>query len=73
MALDVLSESQIKRIGILSPRAVSQMLHEHLQGKANHKDTLWSCFVFVLWYQHWIERKPDDESNCFSSVGRGRF
>ncbi len=71
MALDVLSESHLKRIGILNPRAVSQMLHEHLQGKANHKDTLWSCFVFVLWYQNWIEMKHADESNRFSSVCQG--
>jgi asparagine synthase (glutamine-hydrolysing) len=73
MALDVLSESQVKRIGILNPRAVSQMLHEHLQGKASHTETLWSCFVFVLWYQNWIEMKQVDESNRFSSVGLGRL
>ncbi len=71
MALDVLSESCVRRIGILNPRAVSRMLHEHLQGKANHKDTLWSCFVFVLWYQNWIELKHADESNRFSSVCQG--
>ena len=71
MALDVLSESHVKRIGILNPRTVSQMLDEHLQGKANHKDTLWSCFVFVLWYQNWIEMKHTDESNRFNSVCQG--
>ncbi len=73
MALDVLSESQIKRIGILNPKAVSQMLNEHLQGKASHTETLWSSFVFVLWYQNWIEMKQVDESNPFCSVGLGRL
>ena len=72
MALDVLSESHIKRVGFLNPRAVSQMLHEHLQGKANHKDILWSCFVFVLWYQKWIEMKQGDEASRCNSDGLGR-
>lgn len=68
MALDVLSENHIKRIGILKPKAVSQMLNDHLQGKANHKERLWSCFVFVLWYQNWIEMKHAYKSSRFSSV-----
>ncbi len=72
MALDVLSENAVKRIGILDPRAVSQMLDEHLQGKANHKDTLWSCFVFVLWYQNWHEMKYVDEANFFRSVNQSQ-
>ena len=57
MALDILSEGHVKRIGILNPRAVSQILNEHFQEKASHTETLWSCFVFVLWYQNWIEKE----------------
>ncbi len=73
MALDVLSESQIKRIGILDPRAVSQMLNEHIQGKASHTETLWSCFVFVVWYENWVERKQESELNRFNVVNSGRY
>ena len=73
MALDVLSESHVKRMGILNPQAVSRMLNEHIQGNANHKRKLWACFVFVLWYQSWIESKQTEECNRFNSVGLGHL
>ncbi len=73
MVLDVLSDGHVKRIGILNSRAISQMLKEHIQGEVSYTETLWSCFVFVLWYQNWIEKKPVGESRHFNSFGLGQF
>jgi asparagine synthase (glutamine-hydrolysing) len=46
---EVLAEAEVKRSGYFRWPAVSRMVTEHLDGRANHAHRLWALMVFQLW------------------------
>jgi asparagine synthase (glutamine-hydrolysing) len=56
MTLDVLSESNLKSQGLLDPSLTQQLIREHLEGRKNHGDRLFSLLVLTQWYARWHGR-----------------
>jgi asparagine synthase (glutamine-hydrolysing) len=48
--MDLLNPDVIKNQNILDPRIVSNLLSDHYQGRADHKDRLWNLVVFQSWF-----------------------
>jgi len=44
-----LSADRLRRVGLLGPAAVTQLVTEHLSGKHDHRKALWSLLTFELW------------------------
>lgn len=51
---ELLSEKRIKEQGIFNYLYVKKILEEHLSKKKNHRQKLWSLFVFQKWYDNWM-------------------
>jgi asparagine synthase (glutamine-hydrolysing) len=47
---EVLSESAIRRSGILAPPLVRIMLDDHYAGRRDHRKAIWSLLVFQAWH-----------------------
>ncbi len=56
MVHDLLAPAHLQQIGLFEPRAVSQLVREHVDEGRNHKETLWALLVFALWHQHQQQR-----------------
>jgi asparagine synthase (glutamine-hydrolysing) len=54
LVLDTLSSSVIKEMGILDPKAVSQVVNAHLAGKAENSHKIWCLLTLALWWQKFI-------------------
>ncbi len=50
---DTLAPARLARSGLFNPPEVTQLVHEHLEGKRNHAKKLWTLLVFQLWYDTW--------------------
>lgn len=46
---DLLSESRLRRQGLLDPRNVGLLMAEHLEGRRNHDYALWTLAVLQSW------------------------
>jgi asparagine synthase (glutamine-hydrolysing) len=55
LLLDYLSTERLEKEGLFSPRLVERKIKEHLSGKFNHKDSLWSLLVWELWRERWLK------------------
>ena len=53
-AADLLDESTLRAQGFLDYRQIISLWHEHLKGRGNHAQKLWSVLMFQSWYKHWI-------------------
>ncbi|HUZ45579.1 MAG TPA: asparagine synthase (glutamine-hydrolyzing) [Terriglobia bacterium] len=53
LVLETLAEDKLKRQGLFNPAFVNQMLREHLEGRADHRKSLWTLLCFQLWYDRW--------------------
>lgn len=51
-AQDLLSESRVRRIGLLRPQAVGRLLQEHLAGGRDRSFELYGLLVLSLWAEH---------------------
>lgn len=50
---EMLSRDRLQREGFFNADYVQQLLHQHLNGQADHRKLLWTLLVFELWYEHW--------------------
>jgi asparagine synthase (glutamine-hydrolysing) len=54
---DVLLDRQSRERGILDPAAVDALLRDHVAGRTDAADRLWSLFNLELWYRTFIDRE----------------
>jgi asparagine synthase (glutamine-hydrolysing) len=54
LLLDYLSPVRLKEEGLFDQELVEKKIKEHLSGKLNHKDCLWSLFVWEMWRERWL-------------------
>ena len=47
----LLNKEFMEQQGIFNFGVVQKLIHEHLQGRENHKSKLWNLFVFQKWYE----------------------
>ncbi len=50
---ETLAEEKLKQQGMFNVRFVRGLLNEHWSGKADHRKTLWTLFMFQLWFDRW--------------------
>ncbi len=44
----------LERRGVFRPEGIRRFVSEHLEGRADHRDRLWSLLVFELWAQRFL-------------------
>jgi len=49
---DLLAEDRLRAAGVFRAEAVSRLVREHGEGRADHRKPLWTLLVFELWRQH---------------------
>ena len=49
-----LAPERISKMGILNPKKVSSLLHEHLSGRANHENKIWALVILAMWHDLYI-------------------
>ncbi len=52
--MEVLSESSLKKSGLLDPKEVQRLLNEHIDRKRDHHRRIWAVLNFVLWHRRWV-------------------
>jgi asparagine synthase (glutamine-hydrolysing) len=52
---DVLLDSRARNRGLTDPAAVRTLLDDHVTGKRDGADALWSLLNLELWYRTWID------------------
>jgi asparagine synthase (glutamine-hydrolysing) len=52
---DTLAESRLRQEGIFQPRAVAQLLEEHLRGTKDNRKPLWTLFMFQQWFEQHLK------------------
>ena len=55
---DSLSEDSLRRSGFFDPKAVQQLVQEHLAKRRDHSKALWGILVFTLWLDRYT-RAPE--------------
>jgi asparagine synthase (glutamine-hydrolysing) len=55
---DILSESEIERLGYLRYAEIERIKTEHLAGRANHESKLWALMSLVCWHRLGSGRRP---------------
>jgi asparagine synthase (glutamine-hydrolysing) len=50
---EILSETEVRRLGYLRYPEVDQIKAEHLAGRANHESKLWALINLVCWHRQW--------------------
>jgi asparagine synthase (glutamine-hydrolysing) len=48
---EILSESEVRRLGYLRWSEVERIKAEHLAGRANHENRLWALMNLVSWHR----------------------
>jgi asparagine synthase (glutamine-hydrolysing) len=46
---DALSPERLRRVGLLEPDGVANLIAEHLGGRRDHRKVLWTLLAFELW------------------------
>src|SRR2546425_259630 len=49
--LSVLAPDRLSREGFFEPRAVRELIDDHLAGRRDNRKQLWTLFAFQLWYE----------------------
>jgi asparagine synthase (glutamine-hydrolysing) len=52
---NLFSEEKIKKQGIFNHFYLKKIMEEHITKRRNHRQKLWSLFVFQKWYDRWIK------------------
>ncbi len=50
---ETLAVDRIKREGYFRPGAVSKLLRDHFDGRADNRKKLWTLFIFERWLERW--------------------
>jgi asparagine synthase (glutamine-hydrolysing) len=53
---EILSESEVRRLGYLSYPEVERIKTAHLAGRENHESKLWALMNLVCWHRQWQDR-----------------
>lgn len=51
---EMLSESSVKKTGLIEPAFVKRILEEHWERKQDHHRRIWAILNFVLWHRRWV-------------------
>ncbi len=54
-AREILLDPQTQSRGFFRPKAVEQLLTDHVSGRADHSPRLWSLLVLELWQREWAK------------------
>ena len=54
--LPILTEPKTLQRGYLNPKAVKQLVNEHLTGRRDYGQELWLLLVFELWHRNFLEK-----------------
>ena len=68
MAADLLSETRLRRRGLLVPSAVRRLVDEHHGGRRNHADRLFALMVLELWQQAFWDEWPARSRAVFAEI-----
>jgi len=52
--LSVLSPERVVRKGFFDPRAVQQLIDDHISGRRDNRKQLWTLFAFDLWHDGYL-------------------
>jgi asparagine synthase (glutamine-hydrolysing) len=55
---DTLSESRLRRRGLIDPRPVVSLLAQHRSGRRDHADRLFALLMLELWFEAYSARRP---------------
>ena len=55
-AEDLLDEDLLREHGYLNYPVIRKCWDEHLKGRGNHAQRLWSVLMFQAWHRHWVMR-----------------
>lgn len=50
---ETLAVDRIRREGYFRPGAVSKLLRDHFEGRADNRKKLWTLFIFERWLERW--------------------
>lgn len=59
LLLDYLSPSRLHGQGIFDPRAVSELVRQHLTCGGDRGHELWLILLFQLWHERWVAGGPE--------------
>ena len=59
--LTILLEPRTLQRGYFKPKAIRDVLDEHMQGRRDHAWILWMLLVFELWHRNFLERIQVEE------------
>jgi asparagine synthase (glutamine-hydrolysing) len=57
VARDVLLDSRSRQRGLIDPAAVDRLLRDHLEGRTNGGDRIWSLLNLELWHRTFIDNQ----------------
>lgn len=60
LVLEVLSELNIREMGLLNPSEVNKLLQQHFSGKAENSHKIWGLLTLALWWKQFIFNKTYD-------------
>jgi asparagine synthase (glutamine-hydrolysing) len=58
LARETLDVDRLGPSGLVDPDRVNALLDEHLAGRADHGNRLWSVLGLQLWHDRWIRSEP---------------
>ena len=58
LARETLDARSLASSGLVDPTRVNALLDEHLGGRADHGNRLWSLVALQLWHDRWIRSEP---------------
>jgi len=54
LMLETLSPARVKRVGLLDPAYVDQLISEHLSHQKNNAYKIWALMTFIRWHEMYI-------------------
>jgi asparagine synthase (glutamine-hydrolysing) len=52
---DLLAPQCVRARGLFDPATVAALMHQHLTGRRNHADRLWTLMMAELWMRHYLD------------------
>ncbi|MBX4210354.1 asparagine synthase (glutamine-hydrolyzing) [Candidatus Parcubacteria bacterium] len=52
---EVLSESEIKRLGLFNYAYIERLKKDHFDGRVDNRKLIWTLIVFHVWYRNFLE------------------